>query len=203
MGAVRGRFRVATVTIAEAKDELRRELNVVRRTRSAEARAAARHRNGEHLLNLLAGSGGTVCGYLPLPSEPIGPELLDELSAAGIRVLVPVTVGSAPLDWVQYRPGGEIGDSYLPDGDRLGPGAVVSAHTVLVPAFAVDLRGYRLGRGGGHYDRTLALAGPGQTLIATLFDGDLVDRVPVDGFDLPVQCTVTPELGVRPVRGLL
>ena len=31
-----------------------------------------------------------------------------ELTAAGVRVLVPVTVGAAPLDWVEHRPGLEL-----------------------------------------------------------------------------------------------
>ncbi len=79
-------------------------------------------------------------------------------------MLVPVVTGAAPLDWCEYvtrqppQPTrrGALGIDE-PTGPRLGPAAIADADVVLVPALAVDRRGHRLGRGGGHYDRTLAL----------------------------------------------
>jgi 5-formyltetrahydrofolate cyclo-ligase len=74
--------------------------------------------------------------------------------------------------------------------------AVARADAVLVPALAVDRAGNRLGRGGGSYDRALARVGPLIPLIALLYDDELVDRVPVEGHDLPVRAVVRPGHGI-------
>src|SRR5439155_17399887 len=107
---------------------------------------------------LLAGAA-VVCGYLPLATEPLTTALLDRLVAAGTTVLVPVVTADAPLDWCRY-PGPTTTSPFgiqEPTGTRLGPAKIRSADAVLLPALAVDATGARLGRGGGHYDRTLAL----------------------------------------------
>jgi 5-formyltetrahydrofolate cyclo-ligase len=77
---------------------------------------------------------------------------------------------------------------------------------VLVPALAVDAEGHRLGRGGGHYDRSLALrpdrgASGAGALIAVLFDGERVPILPFDAHDVAVDAVVTPTGGVQPGRG--
>ena len=90
-----------------------------------------------------------------------------------------------------------------PTGPRLGPSAVAEADAILVPALAVDLLGHRLGRGGGHYDRTLALLArlrgtePLPTRIAVIYDHELLDAVPFDELDQPVTAVVTPGSGLR------
>ena len=196
-------MRPDTADIRRRKDALRTELIAARRARSAAARQAAREANGAHLLAGLAGRK-CVAAYLPLPSEPLDAALLDRLAAL-TTVLVPVTVGAAPLDWCRYptpvRPGALGIDE--PTGDLLGAGAIDSADAVLVPALAVDRRGHRLGRGGGHYDRTLASRaerGPADALlIAVLYDGEVLDTVPFDRLDRSVSAVVTPATGITPV----
>ncbi len=193
-----------TADVRRGKDALRSELIAARRARSAAHRRAAREANGAHLLAALAGRR-CVAAYLPLPSEPLDAVLLDRLAAV-TTVLVPVTVGAAPLDWCRYptpvRPG-SFGIKE-PTGERLGPQAIGAADAVLVPALAVDRRGHRLGRGGGHYDRTLALRAqrpsPDEApLIAVLYDGEVLDAVPFDDLDRPVTAVVTPATGITPV----
>ncbi|MDP9434675.1 MAG: 5-formyltetrahydrofolate cyclo-ligase, partial [Actinomycetota bacterium] len=59
----------------------------------------------------------------------------------------------------------------------------------------------RLGRGGGSYDRSLArvaAGGRGRT-VALLHDGELLDRLPREEHDVPVQAVVTPSGGLREV----
>jgi 5-formyltetrahydrofolate cyclo-ligase len=104
------------------------------------------------------------------------------------------------LDWASY----EGPDSLVPGRRGLlepgepprGVAAVARADAVLVPALAVDRAGNRLGRGGGSYDRALARVGPLIPLIALLYDDELVDRVPVEGHDLPVRAVVRPGHGI-------
>ncbi len=72
-----------------------------------------------------------------------------------------MVTGAAPLDWAVYtgRDGLVSGLHRLlePAGPRLGISAIGQASLVLVPALAVSLAGVRLGKGGGHYDRSLPL----------------------------------------------
>jgi 5-formyltetrahydrofolate cyclo-ligase len=60
----------------------------------------------------------------------------------------------------------------------------------LVPGVAFDLRGRRLGRGKGYYDRVLA-AMRGQTC-GVAFDEQIVLQVPVEPHDLDVNWILTP-----------
>ncbi len=141
---------------------------------------------------------GQVCAFLPLASEPVGRSLLDALVARGTSVLVPVVTGDQPLDWCSYpvrTVPGAFGIAQ-PAGHRLGPAAVAGVDAVLVPALAIDFRGHRLGRGGGHYDRSLELLGtPAPMLIAVLFDGEWLATLPAEPHDRPVDAVVSPAAG--------
>ena len=64
---------------------------------------------------------------------------------------------------------------------------------MLVPAFAVDPTGNRLGRGGGSYDRALARLPARTPVAALLYADELLPEVPVESWDLPVTSVVTPD----------
>lgn len=146
---------------------------------------------------------GTVCAYLPLASEPLAHELPVALSRLGLRVLVPVIRPGAALDWCvlsgEIRPGPSGIDE--PVGPRLGPDAVGKADLVLVPALAVDRSGVRLGRGGGHYDRTLALfdGSPLPQVLAVVYDDEVVNSLPHGQYDIRMTHVITPSGGCQPV----
>ena len=189
-------------TPAEEKSALRHALLARRRSRPETERIAARNALRDLLVAELRGAS-TVCGYLPLPTEPLGADLMPVLDDAGIRLLLPRAAPGRPLDWCAF--GGPVRRGAFgidePAGPALGPAAVLDADAVLIPALAVDLRGLRLGRGGGHYDRTLAIAA-GRTdthWIAVVFDDERVDRLPSEPFDLPVRSVATPTGGVQPI----
>jgi 5-formyltetrahydrofolate cyclo-ligase len=193
--------------IRAAKTALRTPLIAARQARGEAVRRAARGANTGHLRTALRRCS-CIAAYLPLPTEPLDPRFLDEL-ATSVRVLVPVVTGSAPLDWCEYPVPVRRGAAGIdePEGPRLGAAAIGDADAVLIPALAVDLDGHRLGRGGGHYDRTLALrarlrgpASPG-LLIAVLYDDELLRSVPFDELDQPVSAIVGPETGVLPTPG--
>ena len=80
-----------------------------------------------------------------------------------------------------------------PESPRLSPNEI---DLILVPAIAIDRRGYRLGYGGGYYDRLRA--DPLWRKIPTLgivFDFAYVDLLPIDPWDVPVDKVCT-ELGI-------
>jgi 5-formyltetrahydrofolate cyclo-ligase len=185
-----------------AKARLRGSLLAARRARGADERLIAGRANAAHLQGFLH-QPSSIGGYLPLPTEPLDRQLLDDLAVTH-RVLVPVMTGNAPLDWCGYPGPARRGAFGIdePTGPRLGEATVADIDILLVPALAVDQQGHRLGRGGGHYDRTLALRAQlrgserAGLLIAVLYDEEFLDVVPVDYFDQPVSAIVTPMRGV-------
>jgi 5-formyltetrahydrofolate cyclo-ligase len=165
------------------KRSLRDELSAARRARDPAALESARAAVRAHVLDRAAGID-VVAAYVPLRTEPGSVELLDELAARGVRVLVPITLPDRDLDWTVWTADG--------GGQPLGLDAVGTAGLVLVPALAVARDGTRLGRGGGSYDRALARCSRDAIVAAVLFDGELVDRLPRDEWDVPVAAAVTP-----------
>jgi len=165
----------------------------VRATRAAALAAAA--------VRLAAATGGPVCAFVPVGSEPGSPELVAALHAAGHEVLLPVVPpGTGPLDWAAYTGPDSLGAGPLgllePTGPRIGPEAVARARLLLVPGLAADLGGVRLGRGAGHYDRTLPLASPDVPIIIVLNDEELVVRLPAEPHDRPVTGALLADAGL-------
>lgn len=184
------------------KVELRRRVLAARRAvpaavREAEAAALA-------ATPLPMGLPGTVCAYWPVGAEPGSPALLDGLVRRGYRVLLPVVGALGPLDWAEYTGAESLQAAPLglrePAGPLLGCAAIATAVLVLVPALAVDQHGVRLGRGGGHYDRTLPLAAPGTPLVAIVRDDEVLAALPVQPHDVPVTAALTPGRGLIPLN---
>ena len=66
---------------------------------------------------------------------------------------------------------------------------------ILVPALAFDRAGYRLGRGGGYYDRLLSGATGMKTGVG--YDCQIFDAIPCEPHDIGVDYVVTETLGVE------
>ncbi|MEU0179857.1 5-formyltetrahydrofolate cyclo-ligase [Streptomyces sp. NPDC006207] len=187
-----------------SKRELREHLLQVRRGLTARERTVAERAIAQHALDLPELSGArTVAAYVSMGGEPGTRTLLDVLRERGERVLLPVLLPDNDLDWAPYEGSGGLVRTarglYEPTGPRLGPAAVTGADAVLLPGLAVDGRGLRLGRGGGSYDRVLArldTAGVTPALVVLLYAHEVLDRVPDEPHDRPVDAVVTPE-GVR------
>ena len=103
------------------------------------------------------------------------------------------------LWWAEYVPG-ELVAAALglrePARGLLDPTTLARADIVLVPALAVDRTGVRLGRGGGFYDRALALCAPGTPLVAVVRDGEVLDSLPAESHDVPMTHALTPTRGM-------
>ncbi len=66
---------------------------------------------------------------------------------------------------------------------------------VVVPGVAFTRYGYRLGYGGGYYDRFLAQEAPGAVAIGLAFEVQMAECLPVESHDRPVDMVIT-ESGV-------
>lgn len=158
--------------------------------------AAGQGQAAEILADVLASERGKVlAGYMPMRTE-IDP--LPAMAAHQGPVAVPVIMGRAQaLRFREWSPGcalvpGDFG-AQIPE-----EGAWVEPRVLIVPLLAFDARGYRLGYGGGFYDRTLeALRARGPVLaVGFAFAAQEVAEVPIEATDQRLDMLVT-ERGVR------
>ena len=177
-----------------AKAALRAQFLTRRRVRSAAERSAGAAAVTSALLRGLAGTR-TLAAYVPDEVEPGAGRLPAAYTQLGARVLLPIIPPTGrDLGWAVDTgrlAAGRFG-LFEPVGPRLGPTAIGAADVVVVPALAVDRRGVRLGRGGGYSDRALGHARPDAVLVALVFDDELVDELPREAHDAPVDGVVTP-----------
>ncbi|MBZ4644854.1 MAG: 5-formyltetrahydrofolate cyclo-ligase [Clostridia bacterium] len=68
---------------------------------------------------------------------------------------------------------------------------------VLVPGLAFDTSGYRIGYGGGYYDRLLQRLPQKTITIGLAFEFQIVDNIPVESFDRKVDFIITEERIIR------
>lgn len=180
------------------KSEIRRSAAACRALLHARAdREAVQAAAQVHLAQWLAGQGGAaLSGYLPIRSE-IDP--VPVMAAHPGPVGVPVIDGPGlALRFRQWQAGallvpGPFG-AMVPEG-----GADLVPRVVIVPLLAWDRAGFRLGYGGGFYDRTLAALrarGP-VTAVGFGFAGQELAAVPRGVWDERLDLVVT-EAGVLP-----
>jgi 5-formyltetrahydrofolate cyclo-ligase len=164
--------------------------------RRAVAFAKGQGQAAEILGDYLAGQGGKVLsGYMPMRTE-IDP--LPAMAAHRGPVGVPVIQGKGlPLRFREWTPGCRMVEGTF---KALVPeeGAWVEPEVLIVPLLAFDARGYRLGYGGGFYDRTLeGLRAKGPVLaVGFAFAAQEVAELPVEPTDQRLDAVVT-ERGVR------
>jgi len=134
--------------------------------------------------------------YLSLPGEADCTPLILRRFQLGRPVCVPrVDWTRRTMEAVQIA---SLAESELDVGKhgvrapRTGT-AIARSHidAVIVPGMAFDVRGWRLGRAGGFYDRFLAGLAPGTLTIGLAFDCQIVDELPVAPHDVPVRMVVT------------
>ncbi len=138
----------------------------------------------------------TVMLYMPMRSEVDVIAVALEAFRLGKTICLPrVETGGDTMSAVAARTFDN--DSMQPDAmgvrsPRDGPRIPDSAiDLVIVPGIAFDLRGGRLGRGGGFYDRFLAQLPQVRPTIGVCFDWQVVDSIPCDALDTPVKAVVT------------
>jgi 5-formyltetrahydrofolate cyclo-ligase len=137
----------------------------------------------------------TVTAYVSVGAEPGTGSLLDALSDLGKRVILPVVLPGMDLDWGTWHGSTSVVAArygLLEPVDRLGLDAIATADVVLVPGQAVSPTGYRLGQGGGCYDRALTRVPVGTPVVCLVYDEEVGLDVPVDAHDRPVNAAATP-----------
>ncbi|WP_295534943.1 5-formyltetrahydrofolate cyclo-ligase [uncultured Thioclava sp.] len=136
-----------------------------------------------------------LAGYWPIRTEPDPRPAMT--AHHGPLCLPVVVVPGQPLVFRRWHPGaamepGAFGAPIPQDKTEITP------QILIVPLLAFDARGYRLGYGGGFYDRTLQALRAAGPVIAIGFTYGAQERteVPTDATDQPLDFIVT-EAGIR------
>jgi 5-formyltetrahydrofolate cyclo-ligase len=140
-----------------------------------------------------------VALYAPLDREVATDRLAADVLASGRALYYPRLDVGEGLVLVQVSSLRELASGprgfAQPIGSRRLQPEMVRELVVFVPGLAFTWAGQRLGRGGGHYDRLLAHL-PGCTAVGLAYSFQIVDKLPADPWDQPMDLLVT-ELASR------
>jgi 5-formyltetrahydrofolate cyclo-ligase len=139
--------------------------------------------------------GSIVSGFAAIRDEINPAELMSWLQAEGFRLALPVMVGKGkPLLMRAWSPGDTMAPAQWGIAEPLDDKPEVDPDVLLVPLLAFDVRGNRLGYGGGFYDRTLARlrARKPVTAVGIAYDEQKVDAVPTESYDQRLDWVLTP-----------
>ncbi|WP_297390772.1 5-formyltetrahydrofolate cyclo-ligase [Acidiferrobacter sp.] len=177
------------------KHDLRRTLRECRRAVGARARATSARQVARRGLPLLRGAHH-VGIYWPVGSELDPRPLARALMRAHRAVYLPVTDHrpGRPLAFVPWRPPFVPGPLRIPEprwGRRVRARRL---DAVLVPLVGFDARGWRLGQGGGHYDRTFGFVRKARgrpVLIGLAYECQRLTQAPREGHDVRLHAVLT------------
>ncbi|MFC4670748.1 5-formyltetrahydrofolate cyclo-ligase [Seohaeicola nanhaiensis] len=196
--AERSRLRAARLALSVAE---RSRLRAARLALSVAERAAAGAALTGHLRQLLrdrfGGARGLVfSAYWPIKGEPDLRALKSELHSAGVIIGLPVVENrAAPLTFRRWTPDTRMvrGDWNIPVPPPDAP--VLTPDTALAPLLGWTAEGYRLGYGGGYFDRTLAALDPKPFVIGIGLQAAKLATIYPQPHDIPLDLILT-EAGI-------
>lgn len=178
--------------LTQFRNELRKHLIAKREEMLTAVRAEASEALGGHLERLLERLAPNCLGFCwPYRGEFDARPLVERLYALGVTLALPVVL--APGQAMVFR-------EWTPDApmieDRYGipipaDGAHRQPDVILMPVNGFDAAGYRLGYGGGYFDRTLASLAPRPVAVGVGFELARVDSIRAQPFDQPMDWIVT------------
>jgi len=172
---------------------LRASLRDLRKTLAAETPDAAERAAGLFPADRLT-RVSVAAGYRARGGEIDPLPLMQRLATVGVRLALPVAEDrDSPLIFRAFK----AGDPLAPDAFGIASptidAAVVQPDLVITPLLAFDRFGGRIGQGGGHYDRTLALLrarGP-VFVLGLAYAGQQVARTPLEPHDQRLDAILT------------
>ena len=134
--------------------------------------------------------------YWPIRAEFDPRPLIGRAISRGTMVALPAVVDKkGPLEYRAWRPDEKLVDGVwdIPVPERR---EVVVPHIVLAPLVGFDPQCYRLGNGGGYFDRTLAAHAPRPLAIGVGYELSHIETIYPQPCDIPMDIIVT-EAGIR------
>jgi len=135
----------------------------------------------------------TIMLYISMGSEVGTEEMIRQSLLMGKRVAVPYLqqqVGKMDASEIRDMDTELTLGKYntlMPKPEYYRPIDPRQLQLILVPAIAFDVHGNRMGYGGGYYDRYLKTVGPHAVLVGVNFSGQIVNHLPTNRYDIPVQ----------------
>lgn len=187
--------------VLELKKKLRADAIAVRAAAFAEHGTEASRRLAAHGLDFLKVTpGAIVSGFAAIRDEINPADLMLWLHAEGAKLALPVMVGKGePLIMRAWAPGDAMEAAAWGIAEPMADKPEVEPDVVLVPLLAFDANGFRLGYGGGFYDRTLQKlrAKKRVTAVGVAYDEQRVDAVPIESYDQRLDWVLTPSGPLR------
>ena len=190
----------AQPTLAEAKRALRAGAAARRASAHARLSASAPQAIAAQGLAFLDGGrpahGRCVSGFMSFGEEIDVLPLIARLAGDGWITAMPVIEAPRqPLAFRAWAPGDPTVPGVWNIPRPADDAVLVEPDVLLVPLLAFDAQGYRLGYGGGFYDRTLARLRAMKPVVAVgvAYAAQAMDAVPRGPFDQPVDWIVTEE----------
>jgi len=142
-------------------------------------------------------SATTIASYLSYEFEPSTVEINEAFLKQGKILLLPRIKGDQ-LEWVRWD--GDPANLVMKKriSEPVGPAVsdVSQIQAVIVPALKMDQAGFRLGQGGGYYDRALVHISAWK--IGLVYAGELTsEMLPHEAHDVPLDAAATPSIVVR------
>lgn len=170
------------------KSELRIQIRALKRQMTAEEIEA----RSEHLRRLFTSTeayrnAGTIYGYMSYNQEVRTLPLLEQALREGKRVAIPKCYGDE-MRFIFMEDLSQVEKSScgIPEPIADTPVADDETALVLMPGLAFDRVGHRIGYGGGFYDKFLS-AETNHPTVALCFDFQVVENLPTEEFDIPVD----------------
>ena len=181
------------MSVSKEKAALRRAYTQYRRSLSGDEKAAMDTAVANQVLQTDAYlSAETVFCYASLPSEIDTYAILSDAWQRKKRVALPRCKKDGVMEFYSVSSINDLSCGMLgiPEPDPTCSLCIPSSKDVcIVPCLAVDTNGFRLGYGGGYYDRYLSL-NPVKT-IGLCYSACRTERLPTDSFDIPIQLVIT------------
>jgi 5-formyltetrahydrofolate cyclo-ligase len=186
---------VTDTSDSAAKDALRERMRAVRSDLAPAAREAASRAIAARVAALPAWAGARTVALYPSAGSEVDAWELGRLAlASGKQVAWPRLTGSGrAMEFACCAPSELVaGPARVLEAPPSATALPLEAlDLVVVPGLAFDPAGRRLGRGRGHYDATLVRLRPGAVRIGICFEAQVVDRVPTEPHDAPLDAVVT------------
>jgi len=141
-----------------------------------------------------------IASYISFGDEPNTTDLNAKLLNNGKTLYLPRIIGDE-LEWVQWNgDASQLIPSNLSKNilEPIGPAIpeLSKIELVIVPALRIDRSGYRLGQGGGFYDRALTKLSAWS--IGLIHPDEISSEdLPRESFDIPLNAAATPDLLLR------
>jgi 5-formyltetrahydrofolate cyclo-ligase len=139
----------------------------------------------------LRAAKGPISFYWPVRGEPDLRPLMQQLAEAGLKLALPaIPVKQQPMVFHPWTPGCKMEEGILGIPAPVTDERVIPA-IMLAPVVGFDARGFRLGYGGGYFDRTLAHLPGDWQVIGVGFDIQEIPTIHPHARDIPMNVIVT------------